>query len=51
MGLDKEKEVVQLGVEYLRSRTLKSVIRSHGKLVSRTEIKKQWEEANKKEKK
>jgi len=47
----KEKEVAQLGVAYLRSRTLDSVIRTHGKLISRTEIKKQWEEANKQEKK
>jgi hypothetical protein len=47
----KEKEVTKLGVAFLRSRSLDSVIRTHGKLISRTEIKKQWEEANKQEKK
>ena len=46
-GEDKKK-VVQLGVEFLRKRSLDSVIRSHGKLLTRAEVKKQWDEANKK---
>jgi hypothetical protein len=43
-----KKEVVQLGVDFLRKRSLDSVIRSHGKLLTRAEVKKQWDEANKK---
>jgi len=43
-----KKEVIQLGVEFLRSRSLDSVIRSHGKTLTRAEVTKQWTEANKK---
>jgi hypothetical protein len=43
-----KKEVIQLGVEFLRSRSIDSVIRSHGKLLTRAEVTKQWNEANKK---
>jgi len=43
----KAKDVIQLGVEYLKSRVLKAVIRSHGRLIARHEIEKQWKEANK----
>lgn len=48
MEKETKKEVVQLGVEFLRKRSLDSVIRSHGKLLTRAEVKKQWDEANKK---
>tara|TARA_R110000868_G_scaffold261761_2_gene519925 strand:+ start:1011 stop:1163 length:153 start_codon:yes stop_codon:yes gene_type:complete len=47
MSGTEKKEVTQLGVEFLRSRTLESVIRSHGKIVGRTEVEKQWKEAKK----
>lgn len=46
-GKDK-KEVMQLGVAFLRSRSLDSVIRSHGKFLTREELTRQWNEANKK---
>lgn len=45
-----KKQVIQLGVEYLKSRALDSVIRTHGKLIPRSEITKQWNEANKEKK-
>lgn len=48
MEKETKKEVEQLGVEFLRKRSLDSVIRSHGKLLTRAEVKKQWDEANKK---
>lgn len=43
----KEKEVIQLGVAYLQSRKLKSVIRSYHNKMDRSEIEKQWKAANK----
>jgi len=50
MSTDKptKKEVIQLNVDYLKSRTLEGVYKSFHKRIDLEEIEKQWKAANKK---
>jgi len=50
MSSDKptKKEVIQLNVDYLKSRTLEGVYKSFHKRIDLEEIEKQWKAANKK---